>query len=281
MPSRLPRWRRWLREPIVVFALFGAGLFALDTAWSGSTGDGREIVISQERIQALRADFQARENRAPTQPELDTMIAHWVTNEALYQQARALSLDQDDLIIRRQLIRKMRFLIEDTHPIAEPSREALQAWLDAHPERYGQGATVTFDHVFITRGEQARERADALLARLRDNEAVTDDTEGDPYPGPTRVTAADAIAVQKDFGSGFFEALRGLPQARWAGPIPSRSGLHLVRVRTTTAFQPATVESAGKRLRNDVRHALREQKNAELMEQLRAQFVIRRAALTP
>lgn len=281
MPSRLPLWRQWLREPIVVFALIGGGLFALDAAWSGSAGNDREIVISQPRIEALRADFQAREKRAPTQSELDTMIAHWVTNEALYQQARALGLDQDDLIIRRQLIRKMRFLLEDTHPIAEPSREALQQWLDAHPERYGQGATVTFDHVFVARGAQADSRADELLARLRDADKGTVAAEGDPYPGPARVTAADAIAVQKDFGSGFFEALGGLPQARWAGPITSRSGLHLVRVQATTEFQAASVESAGKGLRNDVRHALREQKNAELLEQLRGQFVIRRAAAAP
>ncbi|MHA7833350.1 MAG: peptidyl-prolyl cis-trans isomerase [Algiphilus sp.] len=276
MPSSVPLGRRWLREPLVVFALIGGALFALDHALRDN-GAEREIVVSAQRIDALRADFQTRKHRPPTAGELDRMVEHWVRNEALFRQARALGLDQDDQIIRRQLIRKMRFLLEDTHPLPEPTREALQAHLEAHPERYGQPMRIGFEHVFIARGAQAAHRAEALLRRLRNTEAETALPPGDPFPGPPQIAAADATAVHKRFGSGFFETLQTLPPEQWSGPVASPAGLHLVRVQAVFPFVPATVESAGEALVNDVRHLQRERKNAELLEQLRAQFVVRRA----
>lgn len=281
MPSSAPGWIDWLREPIVVFALIGVGLFALDAWVVGGDKGSREIIVSDHRIEALRADFETRENRPPSPRELDVMVDHWVTNEALYQQARALGLDQDDLIIRRQLIRKMRFLLEDTHPLPEPSREALQRQLEAHPERYGQAATFSFDHAFITRGEEARARAEKLLAELRAGGVSTDTPPGDPFPGPARMSAADATTIHKRFGRPFLDALPELPHGTWSGPIASRIGLHLVRVQAASPFQPATVETAGKQLRNDVRQAQRAQKNAELLDALRAQFVVQRSPSPP
>lgn len=276
MPSSVSAGRRWLREPLVIFALIGGGLFALDHGLSDG-GGAREIVVSTQRVEALRADFQTREHRPPTAAELDRMVEHWVRNEALFRQARALGLDQDDQIIRRQLIRKMRFLLEDTHPLPEPTREALQAHLQAHPERYGQPMRIGFEHVFIARGAQATQRAEALLRRLRSAEADAALPPGDPFPGPAQITPADATAVHKRFGRDFFDALTELPPQQWWGPIASPAGLHLVRVQAVLPFVPATVESAGEALVNDVRHLQREWKNAELLEQLRAQFVVRRA----
>lgn len=276
MPSSVSPWQRWLREPLLVFALIGGALFALDHGLRDGV-DAREIVVSAQRIDALRTDFQTREHRPPTAEELDRMVEHWVSNEALFRQARALGLDQDDQIVRRQLIRKMRFLLEDTHPLPEPTREALQAHLEAHPERYGQPMRIGFEHVFIARGTQAAQRAKALLRRLRSAEANAALPPGDPFPGPPQIEAADATAVHKRFGSGFFDALQALPLRQWSGPIASPAGLHLVRVQAVFPFVPATVESAGEALVNDVRHLQRERKNAELLEQLRAQFVVRRA----
>ncbi|WP_421717322.1 peptidyl-prolyl cis-trans isomerase [Algiphilus sp.] len=269
--------RRWLREPLVVFALIGGALFALDHALT-DIGADREIVVSAQRIDALRADFQTREHRPPTAEELDRMVDHWVRNEALFRQARALGLDQDDQIIRRQLIRKMRFLLEDTHPLPEPTQEALRAHLQTHPERYGQPPRIRFEHVFIARGAQAAPRAEALLRQLRSAEPGATLPPGDPFPGPPLIAAADATAVHKRFGSGFFETLQTLPPKQWSGPVASPAGLHLVRVQAVLPFVAATVESAGEALVNDVRHLQRERKNAELLEQLRGQFVVRRAA---
>ncbi|WP_420428391.1 peptidyl-prolyl cis-trans isomerase [Algiphilus sp.] len=279
MPSSASLGPRWLREPLVVFALIGGALFALDHGLSD--GDAaREIVVSAQRVDALRADFQTREHRPPTAEELDRMIAHWVDNEALFRQARALGLDEDDQIIRRQLIRKMRFLLEDTHPLPEPTREALQAHLQAHPERYGQPMRISFEHVFLTRGAQAPQRAEALLHELRAAGSGAALPPGDPFPGPAQIKAADATAVHKRFGRDFFDALQTFPLQQWSGPIASPAGLHLVRVQAVIPFVPATVDSAGEALVNEVRHLQRERKNADLLEQLRAQFVVRRAPST-
>lgn len=277
MPSEKPAYagiRRLTREPLLVFLLLGALIFAADRMRPGVEVD--TITVSEARLGSLRADFVAREGRAPDVDELDALVADWVTEEALYRRARELGLHRNDPLIRRQLVRKMRYLIEDATPLPEPSEAELAAWLTEHPERFGTPPRYSFDHVFIARGNDAEARALATLALLRDGASATN-AMGDPFPGGTRIDDATPQQIARDFGSGFNAQLDDIRNGHWQSPIASRLGWHLLRVTERTPFQAATVESSGERLRADYRNHQRERANAEAVEALREAFRVERA----
>src|SRR6185295_2323909 len=103
--------------------------------------------------------FRAERGRDPDAAELQTRLDRWIDEQVLYREALALGLDRKDVIVRRQLTQKMRFLIEDATMPAEPSTAELQAWLEQHAERYGQPSTVSFQQVFLSRGRHGADLA--------------------------------------------------------------------------------------------------------------------------
>ncbi len=270
--ATLQRISEHLREPLVQFLALGALIFAVNAYVQPVIVTDNTVVVSASRIAAFRADFMARESRAPTQAQVQAFVDNYVDSEVLYRQAVALGLDRQDRLIRRQLVRKMRYLLEDASPLPEPTNAELQAWLDNHPQRYARPATVSFEHVFIDRAHaDAKVRAAALLAALRSGEASAQES-GDPFPAGTQVNAADADELAKTFGSDFGAALTGLVDRQWTGPIRSRLGLHLVRITTRTDAVAATIESAGKQLRVDYRSHRREQANLQAVGTLRSRY---------
>lgn len=261
-------FRRLAREPLLVFLLLGTLIFAADRLWPAHDAD--TITVTEARLDSLRADFFAREGRAPDADELDALLADWVTEEALYRRARELGLHHNDPLIRRQLVRKMRYLIEDATPLPEPSEAELAAWVAKHPERFGTPPSFSFDHIFIARGSEAEARAMATLALLR--KGVPAAGLGDPFPGGARVEDATPQQIARDFGSGFAAKLGELETGRWSQPIATRLGWHLLRVTARTPFQEATVASTGERLRADYRRHQRERANTDAVRALREAF---------
>src|SRR5262249_18463237 len=88
--------RRWLRQPVLHFALLGVPLFALRAAWraeQGPPGPTREpIVIGAERVHQMEAAFTERWGAQPTAPQLRALVNQAVEEELLYREARVLAL---------------------------------------------------------------------------------------------------------------------------------------------------------------------------------------------
>ena len=233
---------RFLREPLVQFLLLGAGLFALYSVVSDDSGARRDrIVVDAGQVTRLAGQFERTWLRPPTQAELDGLIEDHVREEILYREARALGLDKDDLVIRRRLRQKMEFLNEDLAAQREPTEAELQAFLDAHQDRFRIPSRLSFRQVFLNlekRGPDAPKQAAALLARLdSDPEA---DLPGDATLLPPGLTDATTSEIARTFGGEFAVALEKSTADGWTGPIESGYGLHLVRV---TAREPARVPS--------------------------------------
>jgi len=106
------RTRHWLRDPLVVFVLLGAGVFALD-GWLADSGGRPVIEITQQQVDHMRARWRAQWGREPTAVELGTLVAEAVDEEVLYREAQRLGLDRDDAIVRRRLAQKLTFILED------------------------------------------------------------------------------------------------------------------------------------------------------------------------
>ena len=76
--------------------------------------------------------------------------------------------------------------------------------------------------------------------------------------------------IEGMFGSGFTQAVAALPPGRWAGPITSTYGAHLVRVDERQQQEPLPFE--------EVRENLREEWQAARIQELRDQGLPERSA---
>ena len=232
-------WHRLCREPLVHFLLAGAVLFGLSAALGESWGLGdrrNRIEVSAEKIRQLRETWAKRWNAEPDAEQLRGLIDEFIREEVLYREAIASGLDQDDVIVRRRLAQKVEFLAQSLASVIDPSESELRQYFEQHREKYGIPAQVGFAHVYFSRssrGSNAERAARNALSTLSSGGAAATQASqlGDrfmlqyEYPPQTHAQIRDLFGA--DFASQVFE----LPPDRWAGPVPSSYGVHVVFVR--------------------------------------------------
>jgi hypothetical protein len=259
---------RFLKEPLLHFALAGAALFVLfdvvgsrgaapvpATAARPAMAD-TSIVIDEVIVARLRQGFDAVWNRPPTEDELGGLIDSFVTEEILVREALALGLDADDSVVRQRLRLKMEFLLEAAASGETPDDSVLAAYLRDNADRFARAPRIAFSQVFL--GEApAPGAAQAALDALR----------GGADPGslgqrsllPPALPASPPQAIDGTFGRGVFEALAQMPDGLWTGPVPSGYGQHLVRVDAREAGTLPPLDA----IRDEVERAWRADRAAE------------------
>jgi parvulin-like peptidyl-prolyl isomerase len=174
--------------------------------------------------------------RPPTQEEMQGLVDDYVREEVLYREAKAMGLDQDDIIVRRRMRQKFEFLSEDLAARSGPPNEQeLEAYLRQYADKYREEPRLTFEHIFFNRekhGKSAEADAKAVLARLTGKNGAAIDVEklGDAFLLPFRFEKVSAEETTRLFGENFGKQLVSVETGNWAGPLESNYGLHLVRV---------------------------------------------------
>jgi len=228
-----------LREPLVHFLLIGAGLFLL-FGWRGgpaappagqSGPQSAKIVVTQGDIDQAITTFTRTWQRPPTEEEAKGLVEDFVRNEIYYREALAIGLDRDDGVIRRRLRQKMEFIFEDIASHTDPTDAELLAYMNTHPEPYRVDPQIAFRHVYVNadkRGKNAEADARQILANL--NAGADPETAGDPILLASEVPLSPLWDIKKQFGEEFGRNLLELKSGKWAGPVHSGYGLHLVLV---------------------------------------------------
>ncbi len=230
-----PRLRKLLREPLFHFILLGAALFGLHRLLAPSLESSDPIVVSDARVLSMVQTFARTWQRPPTENELERLIDDYVRTEVFVREALVLGLDRDDLIVRRRLRQKMEFLLGEGAPDQAPTAEVLQAFLDAHRDRYRVDSRVSFSHLFLDparRGDRLAADAERVLNGLSPNTTAEELAQlGDPSlvlkPSWEETPRSEIVGL---FGSRFADALWNQPMGRWTGPLSSAYGVHLVYV---------------------------------------------------
>lgn len=230
------------------------------------------ILISRERVRALAEDFEGRWGSAPSEAQRRALVEQVAEEEMLVREARLLALDLGDGSVRRRLVEKMR-LVGDRPGRSEDElvREAIELRLDddvvirrllvekmrlllrqeaggtavadhdlaAHLERrraeLEQPERVTFTQVFLgedARGARLAADAERTLARLRSSGMPVERVAelSDPFPLGAQLRAYTRAQLVGRFGTRFAEEVMALEPGAWSGPFASPYGLHLVRV---------------------------------------------------
>jgi hypothetical protein len=216
--------------------------------------------------------------RPPTQEEMQGLVDDYVREEVLYREARAMGLDQDDVIVRRRMRQKFEFLAEDLATHRSPTDQELEAYLQQHPEKYSEEPAISFAHIFFSRqkhGASIEATASSFLRQLngKNDHALDIEAVGDAFLLPEHLENTSVVEIARLFGDNFAEQLTTVEVGRWAGPIESSYGLHLVRV-------DARIPGGAPPLTNVRDSVLRDSLNDRRKQELDAQYSKLRARYT-
>ncbi|MBV1873563.1 MAG: peptidyl-prolyl cis-trans isomerase [Gammaproteobacteria bacterium] len=270
--------KKMFREPLLYFFLLGGLIFAIypqvaNRVWESDS----EIIITEQRIQALKQGFKKIRQRLPSSDETDKLINDYVRDEVLYREALALGLDRDDGIVRQRMQQKMAFLFENIVKQVVPDDEVLQAYLDLNADKYRRPARLSFFQVYINankRGDTALADAHLLLAQLRDK-AADPEASGDLLMLERRFIQSSEQEVARLLGSDFLHKIDVSRVGSWQGPITSGFGLHLVRLDEYIAGELPTLAVLRDNVLRDWLVEKGGQSNDAFYENLRKRYRVR------
>lgn len=215
------------RGPWIGLLVVGVGLWLTYRAVRPEPRD--RVVVSTETIAALGDRFEAEHRRPPTPTELDGLVDGWVEQEVMVREARARGLDRADPIVRRRLVQKLGFVLEDLALTEPPDDSSLDAYRKHNAERYRHAPRRGFSQVFVAgRSDQARSRAQQLAERVRQGESPQG--LGEPFAHGATQPPATVDALDARYGADFGAAVFAVPDGGVA-VLGSVFGWHVIRPR--------------------------------------------------
>ncbi len=261
-----------LREPLLHFVILGGLAFLVHHFVFGAS-PSTQISSADAPVEQLVEDWLSAQGALPSEEQEAALVQDWVDEEILYRRAIELGLDQNDTIVRRRLVQRMRFLLEDTRRIDPPSDAELQRWLELHQDELAEPAKTSFTQLFFSRGKRGTELAtDARAALDALNEDPNAAVDSDPFFRGRSFERATRAEIERAFGAGFAESLAELPLGRWSGPVRSSYGLHLLLVGDRIAATAPKLDEVRKKVEGDWMDAERARLNEEAMSKLRARY---------
>ncbi|HWU67996.1 MAG TPA: peptidylprolyl isomerase [Stenotrophobium sp.] len=218
-------------------------------------------------IAGFTASAQAAPATAPAAAKLSD-------SDILFLEALKRGYALDDIIVRRELERRMRDTILQAHPLPEPDDSTLARFQAEHAEQYRAPARYSFDQVYLSRtghGTQLASITDRIAQQLHD---APDRFAGlgDPFPRGQYLQDLTPTEIAAIFGFAIVQKIPGLPVDTWQGPLDSPLGRHFIRI---TAVQPAremTLAEARPRLLVDYREAQKARIMRAALAQLRKKY---------
>lgn len=264
---------RYLKDPLVVFLLFGLLLFLTERLLDDDSGGAAyQIEITDGLQNRILDQWQAQMGRPPTPQEASGLLDQWIREEIFYREARALGLDENDTIIRRRLAQKLTFLNEDLANAVEPTAEELAGYFETHADDYRIPERFSFEHRYFSSDRRENARADAQAA------LDTGGLGGDPFILQKSYADRSAREIGDLFGTAFARSLAALDASvpdRWQGPIESAYGWHLIRLTGRAPSRDPLMAEVADAVRRDFLQARRRDANESFYRSLRQRYEIR------
>lgn len=269
---------RILTEPLVHFLIAGFALFWAGHIYQQQTSVYR-IIETPERIAHLAQRYAMQFGSAPDEATLQLLIRRDVDDEMIFREGMALGLDRDDEIVRRRIVQKMQFLLNDTSAPPEPTELQLQSYYAANVQQYEQPPEVTFSHVFfsddVLDARPARTRAEISLATLEKSGLNRAPEFGDSFPYRYDFADYDPQQVSRLFGdSEFSRAVFTAPTRQWSGPFRSGYGWHVVHIDARRAASTPSFTEVSDAVRTAYLKDQQAKENAAALSRLAERFTV-------
>ena len=270
-----------IRNPIFHFFVLGAFIYVLYGMFGVREYKEleRTIVVTPTTINWLEDTWEKRWNRPPTAEEKEGMIQEYVKENILYRQALEMGLDKDDVIVRRRLAQKLKFLTDDIIDIPEPSEEELSGYFKDNIDQYKSPDLTTFTHIFFDpdkREENTLTDAEDAKSKLQKLENPTEglDKFGDNFMLQSYYPEKSEQEISKLFGTQFANTISEQSPGEWQGPILSGYGTHLVYVNGRIITPGPAIEDVRDQVIVDWEDGKRKEINNEFYENLFSRYEV-------
>ena len=141
-----------LGEPLFHFAIAGAVLFGAYSWLDGTSAEPtvfEPVRVGQGDVRWLKQTWSSQWLREPSAEELKGLVDDLINEKLLAREAEATGLGEDDTIIRRRLAQKLKFLVEDTAQLAEPSEAELRQFYAANASHFEKPGRLSFRQIYF------------------------------------------------------------------------------------------------------------------------------------
>lgn len=268
--------KKWIKEPLVHFALLGVLIFGLFSL-VGEQDSENEILIDDSDIDHLVELWQLQWQRPPTEEELQGLITKYVDQEILYREALKMNLDHNDEIVKRRLAQKMEFLGNDLSSLVNPpTDENLKTYFDEHQEEYKTDYQYTLYQVVFTtdKHQDPIAKANQVLEESATTDISSIKSKGDSFALNFSYSNASATSLKRSFGDAFVDQLPELTTGQWTGPIRSGFGAHLVYLKEKTEPQIPEFTKVRNEVLRDFEYAMEQQSKDAIKNELKKSYTI-------
>jgi len=248
------------REPLVYFLLLSSVIFAESFLSEQPLDDPQQILVDrasllrfiQQKTKAMDGTVLLRSFDEMSAAKRQQWISAYIRQQALYREAQALGLGDNDPVIESRLIQKLEFFTQQYGEQAlNVSAAQLQNYYRENQKNYYIEPFATFTHVFFnaqSRGEkEARELALAKRRELNQRQVSFAEgiKHGERFPYHVNYVERTPAFVASHFGESLaakvFDA--ALISDQWRGPYQSAYGSHVILLsRLQPGRYPALAE---------------------------------------
>jgi hypothetical protein len=220
--------KKIFKEPLLHFLFISTLFFLIFDVLNPSKDSNSVIDISKGRIEQLHARFQKTWQRSPSDEELAALIRDYALDEIYNLEARALSLDNNDAVIKRRLRQKMEFMLQDTI-LDTPSQSEIKNFYQDNRGNYLKESRYSFEQIFISLNRN-KEDLNTIIEKQKIQIALGDKPAGDITLLPNFIVSISESDIERKFGIDFLDGLTKLETDNWQGPVRSGLGLHFVHI---------------------------------------------------
>ena len=208
------------KEPLLWFFIVGGLLFAADTYYFKQPDTVVVDAAVKERLGNL---WEVQTGKGASPDELESIVQNWLKEEVFYREALRLGLDREDSIVRRRLVQKLGFLVEEV-PVEGDESSAIEEYYHQNLEKYSLPVRYSISQIFFSNRDSTGEIQTSL------KEGADWRTLGEnSLLNPSYVSRSER-EIDSIFGRVFIGQLFTLVQGQWVGPLRSSYGHHLVRL---------------------------------------------------
>ena len=268
--------KKLIQQPLLHFLLLGIALFLIfnyGAAKQGGLTGNKSIIIDRDslltfmqyRNQAFNQQYFSQQLDAMNEEERQNLINGLVREEALYREALAMHLEENDYVIRQRLIQKLEFLTQGFITARSGLTEAdIKSYYAENKHEYYEQPSVTFTNVFfdyeLHSPEQARTLAEKTQRELNDNKVSFSDgiQYGDRFLYYSNYVERTPDYVASHFGVDVADAIFRLTSddSHWYGPFESQYGLHLIMLTATVPGRFPELAEIYERVKDNAEQAM-------------------------
>ncbi len=268
----MKRFSQLLRDPLVHFLGAGLLMFLIYDLVSPDKGDldPKTVIVDREamlihvqntskmfdpKIAAAKLDGMSEEER-------EALVKDYIREEVMFREASSLGLDKEDYVMRRRVIQKLDFILDD---IIEQSvsvdDDALKQYFMDNKDAYYVESIITLTHIFFDAEKHnnydllklADEKKDELAKkRVIFSDAVK---HGDRFHYHLNYVEKTYDFILSHFGEKMAGKVFSLTpsEENWYGPFQSQYGLHLVMISKRKKGRYSTLAEVKARVEMDYR----------------------------